>query len=96
MESLESRHASLAKIDLPNKRALVRMINSQNNEKIFFADRVVLVEGITDRLVMESLIAVYARRFSKVEAIEVVEVGGKAGFKPYKDLWLACELLRLF
>ncbi len=43
---------------LGNRRELLQMINSHNNEKLFFADKVVLVEGIQDRLVFERILDV--------------------------------------
>lgn len=82
---------SLREVDLPEKKNLVRMINSQNNERIFFADKVVLVEGIADRLVFSSLLERATAKFSNHLAIEVVEVGGKNNFADYKVLLDALE-----
>jgi predicted ATP-dependent endonuclease of OLD family len=73
-------------VDLPDKKNLVRMINSQNNERVFFADRAVLVEGITDRLVVASLLDGGSVRFANNDAIEIVEVGGKGNFAEYRKL----------
>lgn len=81
-----SKHIALREIDLPEKKSLVRMINTQNNERVFFADKVVLVEGITDRLVMASLLDATAVRFKSNQAIEIVEVGGKGNFADYQSL----------
>ena len=80
-----STHASIhAATALPNKAHLVRMINSHNNERLFFADRVVLVEGIMDRLVFENLVRFIGDRFSRRKTTEVVEVHGKHNFLQYK------------
>jgi predicted ATP-dependent endonuclease of OLD family len=68
------------------KKNLVRMINSQNNERLFFADKVVLVEGITDRLVLTSLLEAAALQFRNSAAIEVIEVGGKGSFAEYQSI----------
>jgi putative ATP-dependent endonuclease of OLD family len=62
------------------------MINSQNNERVFFADKVVLFEGITDRLVLASLLDAACARFSNNQAIEIMEVGGKTNFDDYRSL----------
>ena len=62
------------------------MINSHNNERLFFADRVVLVEGIMDRLVFENLVRFIGDRFSRRKTTEVVEVHGKYNFKEYKHV----------
>lgn len=74
---------ALRDVQLPQSRSLVRMINSQNNERLFFADKVVLVEGIVDRLVVASLLDIAAAHFHSAEAIEIVEVGGKGNFDDY-------------
>jgi len=81
-----SRKVSLADVSLPNKAKLVRMINSQNNERLFFADKVVLVEGPSDRLVFASLLEATAARIGDNSAIEVVDVGGKHNFDSYQSL----------
>lgn len=81
-----SSRVALKDVDLPLKKNLVRMINSQNNERLFFADKVVLVEGITDRLVLTSLLEAAALRFRNSSAIEVVEVGGKGSFPEYQSI----------
>ncbi len=77
--------------DLPASKQLVRMINSQNNERMFFADRVVLVEGPSDRLVLGSLIERATERFKDNRAVEVIEVGGKNNFGGYQKLLTALE-----
>lgn len=80
-----SNHASIhAATDLPNKAHLVRMINSHNNERLFFSDRVVLVEGIMDRMVFENIITLIGDRFNRRKTTEVVEVHGKHNFDQYK------------
>jgi len=65
------------------------MINSQNNERVFFADKAVLVEGITDRLVLASLLDGACARFANNQAIEIIEVGGKNNFDDYRSLLVA-------
>lgn len=88
-----SNHASIhAATDLPNKAHLVRMINSHNNERLFFADRVVLVEGIMDRLVFENLIKFIGDRYSRRKTTEVVEVHGKENFEQYKRVLNIVEM----
>ena len=62
------------------------MINSQNNERLFFADLVILVEGISDRIVIGSLIDQAIDEFKDSRAVEVVDVGGKGNFAPYQKL----------
>ena len=79
-----STRVALRDVELPEKTTLVRMINSQNNERLFFADKVVLVEGISDRLIFESLLDSAATLFHISAAVEVVEVGGKHNFSDYE------------
>lgn len=86
-----SGKVALQDVVLPEKKNLIRMINSQNNERIFFADKVVLVEGVTDRVVFSSLIERACTKFSNFQAIEVVEVGGKHNFADYQALLAALE-----
>lgn len=81
-----SDRVALRDIQLPQKKSLVRMINSQNNERVFFADKVILVEGMKDRLVFSSLLDSMCARFSNNQAIEIVEVGGKTNFDEYRSL----------
>ncbi len=61
---------------------IIRLINSQNNEKIFFADKVVLVEGIKDRILIEAIIN---QVNDTKEIIEVIDVGGKLNLSFYRD-----------
>jgi putative ATP-dependent endonuclease of the OLD family len=72
--------------ELPSKKQLVRMINSQNNERLFFADKVILVEGITDRVVIGSLVELALEHFKDSRSVEVIDVGGKHNFKEYQHL----------
>jgi putative ATP-dependent endonuclease of OLD family len=84
--STGTAQVALRDVDLPAKKSLVRMINSQNNERIFFADKVVLVEGISDRLVLETLLANASARFHISTSIEIIEVGGKRNFADYNTI----------
>ncbi|XOV85275.1 MAG: AAA family ATPase [bacterium] len=77
--------------ELPSNKQLVRMINSQNNERLFFADKVVLVEGITDRIIIGSLIELGTERFRDNRSVEVIDVGGKHNFTAYQQLLDALE-----
>lgn len=65
-------------------RDTMHMVNTLNNEKMFFADRVLLVEGIKDRLIMERLIALYEGEMQLDRVTEVLDVGGKARFAKYR------------
>ncbi|WP_250534262.1 AAA family ATPase [Caballeronia sp. AZ10_KS36] len=75
---------------LPDARLLFSIINSHNNESLFFADKVVLVEGISDRLFFRKLFARFMPKDKRAQAIEVVAVGGKGYFDSYKKVLSAC------
>jgi hypothetical protein len=53
---------------------------------VFFADQAVLVEGISDRLVVASLLDAASAFFANNDAIEIIEVGGKGNFAEYRRL----------
>ena len=61
---------------------IIRLVNSQNNEKVFFADKVVLVEGIKDRILLSNVLL---KMNETDQIIEVIEVGGKKNFDLYKN-----------
>lgn len=75
---------------LPEAKHLLKIINSQNNERIFFADEVVLVEGISDRIFFEALLDYYGRSNSRI--IEIINVDGKKLFNQYKRVLEACRI----
>ena len=76
---------------LPDAKHLFNIVNSQNNERIFFADELVLVEGLTDRIFFEAVFDYFGRSASK-PIIEVVSVGGKGLFAAYTKLLKACHI----
>lgn len=84
---ITSNVKTIEKDNTSGTKDLLHIINSHNNEKIFFADKVVLVEGITDRIFFEKLIGVYSTLFATVpEIIEVLEVYGKINLAKYQQL----------
>jgi len=68
--------------DLGTTKDLLHIINTHNNQKIFFADKVILVEGIHDRIVFEKLTQHLTQ--NSTEVIEVVEVHSKNNLKKYR------------
>ncbi|HHY32359.1 MAG TPA: AAA family ATPase [Firmicutes bacterium] len=85
---------------LPDKKALTHMIMSHNNEKMFFADKVVLVEGITDRLLFNGLIQLCSEYLHRTDVTETLEVHGKHNFVNYQvflrsigqKVWIIADL----
>jgi len=68
---------------LPKVKDLLHIVNTFNNEKIFFADKVVLVEGIGDRLIFQRLIKECQK--NNQEIVEILEVHGKQDLLKYRD-----------
>mgnify|MGYP001157935436 CR=1 FL=1 len=77
---------------LPKAKHLLNIINSQNNERLFFADAVVLVEGISDRIIFQKLLELRALNLTHKPIIEVIEVGGKGFFESYEKLLRSCHI----
>ena len=55
----------------------MHIISSTNNEKIFFADKVLMVEGITDYLVFQRIIEKLASKKNETRVVEIIEIKGK-------------------
>jgi putative ATP-dependent endonuclease of OLD family len=77
---------------LPELRHLLNIVNSQNNERLFFADEVVLVEGLSDRIFFEALLNKRQWLASPSKIIEVISVGGKGFFDAYSRMLEACRI----
>lgn len=79
----------------PDPRSLLHLVNSHNNERVFFADKVVLVEGIQDRLVVEELVGRYREAGKIGQIVEILEVHGKMNFERYCAFLDALRVPRL-
>lgn len=88
----KSQIVRLQPASLPDARRLFNCVNSQNNERVFFADAVVLVEGLSDRIVFEELFKGRAKKSAIHGVIEVVSVGGKGLFSAYQQLLSASQV----
>ena len=77
---------------LPEAKHLLNIVNSQNNERLFFADEVVLVEGLSDRIFFEAVLDQHGRYSSSRSILEVISVGGKGFFEAYTKVLRACEM----
>jgi putative ATP-dependent endonuclease of OLD family len=93
-EHQNSRIIQIESSSLPNQKHLLSIVNSQNNEKIFFADIVVLVEGISDRLLFERLLDYVLNSKDKESKpnIEIIDVGGKNYFDAYQKILRAFKV----
>jgi hypothetical protein len=87
-----SRIVRLNDKGFPDARHLFNIVNSQNNERMFFADRVILVEGISDRLFWQAYLKA-TRNIEKLStSYEVVDVGGKGYFGHYQAILNASKV----
>jgi hypothetical protein len=77
---------------LPETKHLFSIVNSQNNERLFFADAIILVEGISDRLFFEAVFQKLKVEQRSGLTVEIIEVGGKGFFEAYKKLLRACKV----
>lgn len=78
-----SQSASLHGARLPRDRHLLAIVQSHNNERIFFADMIVLVEGIKDRVIFDKIFGVLNNRPGLSFVVEVIDVHGKGNFEHY-------------
>ena len=85
----ESSIQELNSVELPGRSKLFRMVNLQNNAKLFFAKNVLLVEGPSDELVVRRLMRQLA---ISPDELEVVSVGGKSMFASYQSLLTALNV----
>lgn len=92
-ENQRSNIVRLSAASLPNAKHLFNIVNSENNERVFFTDGVVLVEGLHDRILFERVLDIVAKK-NRINApsIEVVSIGGKGLFPAYQQLLDACKV----
>jgi putative ATP-dependent endonuclease of OLD family len=90
-EDQNSKIVQLESGALPKAKHLLNIVNTQNNEKVFFSDLVVLVEGISDRVFFEAVFE-HLRPTDAGLIYEVVDVGGKGFFESYQELLNACRV----
>jgi len=73
-----------------SEKDLFQIINVFNNTKVFFADKVILVEGPVDNLIYHSILKRLQPQSNKAEVIEILDVQGKANlekFKKFLEKW---------
>lgn len=69
--------------DNPEEKELLHFINATNNEKIFFSDFVVMVEGDTDEIVFKRILETIKRETHYTQNIEVMQIRGKTNHEKY-------------
>lgn len=80
----QSAIATVNAAQIPEGKHAFQIINAQNNEKIFFADKVILVEGPSDEILFSALLKAFGYLAGK--EIAVVRVGGKGLIKAYRSV----------
>ncbi|HEC66205.1 MAG TPA: hypothetical protein ENI23_13020 [bacterium] len=66
-------------------KGIFQIVNVLNNEKIFFADKVILVEGVVDKIIYERILKILQKTEDNSEVIEIVEVYGKENFEKFRE-----------
>ena len=67
----------------PEEKELLHYINATNNEKIFFSDFVIMVEGDTDEIIFKRILETIKRERNFLQNIEVMQVNGKTNQEKY-------------
>jgi predicted ATP-dependent endonuclease of OLD family len=73
-----------------SEKDLFQIVNVFNNEKIFFTDIVILVEGDIDNILYKAILEKLRESISSTMVIEIIEVKGKNNFEKFKkflDKW---------
>ena len=91
-ENQESKIVRLNNKNLPQTKHLFSIVNSQNNERMFFADKVILVEGLSDQLFFEAAFRRLGIYEESIRTYEIIQVGGKYFFGPYEEVLQACRV----
>lgn len=77
-------------------RDILHIVNSTNNEKIYFADVVLLVEGITDRLVFQKILNEQIESSNATRIVEIIEIKGKSNVDNFKNFLFNLKIPNFF
>ena len=77
-------------------KQLLHFINATNNEKIFFSDFVVMVEGDTDEIVFKRILSTIKRATGFKENVEVMQIRGKSNFEKYRTFMKTLQIESCF
>lgn len=95
-ENNVSQEITLKDSSLFKLRDILHIVNSTNNEKIFFADVVLLVEGITDRLVFQKILNEQINSINATRIVEIIEIKGKSNVDNFKHFLTALQIPNYF
>ncbi|AYV57694.1 ATP-dependent endonuclease [Leptospira kmetyi] len=91
-EGLESKLYTPNIVD-DKKGEILNYFNNDINSLVYFADKVIFVEGESDRLIIEEIIKKHYKK--KFHNISVIATGGNKNFAPYINLMRAYEGLSI-
>jgi len=95
-ENNVSKEITLKDSSVFKLRDILHIVNSTNNEKIFFADVVLLVEGITDRLVFQKILNEQINSINSTRIIEIIEIKGKSNVDNFKNFLTSFQIPNFF
>lgn len=82
--------------EAPETKDRLHFINATNNEKVFFSDFVLMVEGDTDEIVFKTILE-DIKKERKIKAnIEVMQVRGKTNYDKFKSFLLTLRIPSAF
>lgn len=67
----------------PEEKELLHFINATNNEKVFFSDFVVMVEGDTDEIIFKRILETIKKERNCTQNVEVMQIRGKTNQGKY-------------
>ena len=70
-----------------SEKDLFLIINAFNSAKMFFADKIILVEGDVDNMIYSSILRKMQAeiQMNKTETIEIIDVRGKNNFERFRE-----------
>lgn len=74
----------------------LHFINATNNEKVFFSDFVIMVEGDTDEIVFKQILEVIKKETGFKSNVEVMQVGGKTNYEKYNSFLKTLQIESCF
>lgn len=91
-----SKEITLKDCDSFKLKDILHIVNSTNNEKIFFADVVIMVEGITDRLIFQKILNEQIEIIGATRIIEIIEIKGKSNADVFKQFLASLQIPAFF
>jgi putative ATP-dependent endonuclease of the OLD family len=95
-ENKMSRVITNTQLSNSSLKDLLHVINSTNNERMLFADLVILVEGLTDRLVFSRMWEGVREETDSMINVEIIEIHGKNNKKRFSDFLDALHVPNYF